>query len=118
MAMSDRPIESHGGSRVPVIQTAGGVVRRLGRALLWLLVVVLLLRGLASVLEPREPTPVMRAPRPVSTWPDDDARAFASDFARAYLSYAPARPDASAQAVRAFASPEIADSIAPVYDAR
>ena len=45
--------------RVPVIRTAGGLVKRLGRALLWLLVVVLLLRGLASVLEPREPTPAV-----------------------------------------------------------
>jgi hypothetical protein len=37
-------------ARVPVIRTAGGLVKRLGQALLWLLVVVLLLRGLASVL--------------------------------------------------------------------
>src|SRR3954451_25196503 len=99
--MSDRPIESHGGSRVPGIRTAGGLGRRLGRALLWMLVVVLLLRGLASVLEPREPTPVVPAPRSAPTWPDDDARAFAADFARAYLSYTPRDPDASARAVQA-----------------
>ena len=46
-------------ARVPVIRTAGGLVKRLGRAVLWLLVLVLLLRGLASVLEPREPTPAV-----------------------------------------------------------
>src|SRR4051794_14339171 len=114
-AMSDRPIESHGGSRVPVIRTAGGLVRRLGRALLWVLVVVLLVRGLASVLEPREPAAVVQAPRPASTWPDDDARAFAADFARAYLSYSPKRADVWARAVQAFASAELASSIAPVY---
>src|SRR3954451_6899526 len=100
--MSDRPIESHGGSRVPGIRTAGGLLKRLGRALLWLLVVVLLLRGLASVLEPRRPAAVVRAPRPTPAWPDDDARAFAADFARAYLSFSPRRPDASARAVQAF----------------
>ena len=105
-------------ARVPGIRTAGGLVRRLGRALLWMLVVVLLLRGLASVLEPREPTPVAQAPRPALTWPDDDARAFAADFARAYLSYSPKHADASARAVQAFAAPELASSIAPEYAER
>jgi hypothetical protein len=104
--------------RVPGIRTAGGLVRRLGRALLWLVVVVLLLRGLASVLEPRDPTPVVQAPRPAPTWPDDDARAFAADFARAYLSFSPNHADASARAVRAFAAPELADAIAPAYGER
>ena len=32
-------------------RVSGGVVRRLGRAVLWVLVLVLLLRGIASVLE-------------------------------------------------------------------
>jgi hypothetical protein len=105
--------------RVPVIRTPAGLVMRLGRALLWLLVLVLLLRGLASVLEPRDAAPVVHASRPASApWPDDDARAFAADFARAYLSYSPTRPDASSKAVQAFASPELADSIAPEYDGR
>jgi hypothetical protein len=104
--------------RVPVIRTAGGLIRRLGRALLWLLVVVLLLRGLASVFEPREATSVVQPPRPAPTWPDDDARAFAADFARAYLSYSPKHADASARTVQAFASAELASSIAPVYGER
>ena len=41
--------------RVPVIRTSGGLLKRLGRAVLWLLVLVLLLRGISSVLELREP---------------------------------------------------------------
>ena len=58
---------------------------------------VLLLRGLASVLEPRRPATVASAPKPaVAAWPDDEARAFAADFARAYLTYSPEDPDASA----------------------
>jgi hypothetical protein len=117
--MSDRPIESDGRSRVPVIRTAGGLVKRLGRALLWMLVVVLLLRGLASVLEPREPTPAVQAPRAAAAWwPDDETRAFAADFAWAYLSYTPRQPDVSARAVQAFAAPELADAIAPQYGER
>src|SRR4051794_27390207 len=117
--MSGRPLESQGGSRVPpVMRTAGGLVNRLGRALLWLLVVVLLLRGLGSVLELRDAKPVVQAPRPAPAWPDDDARAFAADFARAYFSLSPRRVDASARAVRAFVAPELADAIAPVYGER
>ena len=104
--------------RVPVIRTPGGLVKRLGRAVLWLLVLVLLLRGLASVLAPREPAVVVQSHRSTATaWPDDDARAFAAEFARAYLTYSPKRPDAAARAVQAFAVPELAVSIAPEYDA-
>jgi hypothetical protein len=84
---------------------------------LWLVVVVLLLRGLAAVLEPREPARAVPAPRAaVPAWPDDAARAFAAEFARAYLSYDPADPEASAAAVQAFATPLLASTIAPEYD--
>ena len=47
--------------RAPVIRTPGGLAKRLGRAVLWLLVLVLLLRGLASVMEPRRPAAVAAA---------------------------------------------------------
>src|SRR4051794_30595617 len=103
-------------ARVLGIRTPGGLLKRLGRAVLWLLVVVLLLRGVASVLEPRKPAAVVNAARPaVPAWPDDDARAFAADFARAYLSYSPKEPDVSARAIQAFAAPELANTIAPEY---
>jgi len=102
--------------RAPVIRTPGGLAKRLGRAVLWLLVLVLLLRGLASVMEPRRPAAVASVPKPVvASWPDDGVRAFAADFARAYLTYSPSDPDASATAVRAFVGPELAGSIVPEY---
>lgn len=102
--------------RAPDVRTAGGLAKRLGRAVLWLLVLVLLLRGLASVMEPREPAAVAAAPKPAAaTWPDDEARAFAADFARAYLSYSPKDPKASAEAVRAFVAPELASSVVPEH---
>ncbi len=101
-------------ARVPVIRTPSAVLKRLGRFVLWLLAVVLLLRGLAGVLAPREPAAVVGAPRPApAAWPDDEARAFAADFARAYLSYSPRDPQAPARAVQAFAAPELASSIVP-----
>jgi hypothetical protein len=92
------------------------VARRLGRAVLWLLVLVLLLRGVASVLEPRGTAAVTAASRPAApSWPDDEGRAFAADFARAYLTYSASDPEASATAIRAFVGPELASSIVPEY---
>ena len=102
---------SHRGAvRVPVLRTPGGLLKRLGRAVLWLLVLVLLLRGVASVMEPRTPTTASTAAaKPAApAWPDDGVRAFASDFARAFLTYNPKDPDASAAAIRAFVGPEAA----------
>ncbi|MDA0173403.1 hypothetical protein OJ998_30145 [Solirubrobacter taibaiensis] len=51
-------------------RTSRDAVRRLGRAVLWLLVFVLLLRGVASVLEPRGPAALSAASRPAApAWP-------------------------------------------------
>jgi hypothetical protein len=84
--------------------------------LLWLLVLVLLLRGLAGVLSPREVPAAAPAPKAASpVWPDDAARAFAADFTRAYFTYSPSDPDASARAVQAFVAPELAGSVAPQF---
>jgi conjugative transposon protein TcpC len=104
------------GVRAPVIRTPGGLAKRLGRAVLWLLVLVLLLRGLAGVMEPRTPATVASASKPATVaWPDDQTRAFAADFARAYLTFDPKDPDASATTIRAFAGPELSGSIVPEY---
>jgi hypothetical protein len=85
---------------------------------LWLLVVVLLLRGLASVATPREAPPPAPVPKAApSAWPDDAARAFAADFARAYLSYAPGDPAAAAAALQAFVPPGLAGTMAPQFGA-
>jgi hypothetical protein len=105
-----------GSARAPGVRTPGGLVKRVGRVLLWAVVAVLLLRGVASVMAPRQPAVVVSSSRPaVVAWPDDEARAFAADFARAYLSYAPQAPEASARAVQAFVAPELANGVAPVY---
>ncbi|MBE2317826.1 conjugal transfer protein [Solirubrobacter sp. CPCC 204708] len=98
------------------MRTPGGLVKRLGRAVLWLLVLVLLLRGVASVMEPRRPGAVAATAKPaVASWPDDEVRAFASDFARAYLTYNAKDPEASESAIRAFVGPELASSVVPEY---
>ena len=98
-----------GSARLPALRTPADVLKRLGRMVLWLVVAVLLLRGLASSFS-TDPAPavVQSAPKPVAVWPDDEARAFAADFARAYLT-APAVP------LDRFAAPDLAASIAPSY---
>jgi hypothetical protein len=103
-------------SRAPVMRTPAGLLKRLGRVLLWVLVVVLLLRGLVAVVAPREPAAVVPSLRPASpAWPDDEARAFAADFARVYLSYSPRDPEGYVRGLQAFVAPELAGSIAPEF---
>lgn len=104
------------GPRRDVVRTPAGLLKRLGRAVLWLLVLVLLLRGFATVMEPREPASVVAAAKPAAAvWPDDETRAFAADFARAYLTYNAKDPEASATAIRAFVEPELATAVVPEY---
>jgi Conjugative transposon protein TcpC len=88
-----------------------------GRAVLWCLVLVLLLRGASDVMAVEERTPVRSAPRDAATaWPDDAARAFAIGFARAYLTLDPAHPDAYARGLERYVTPELADAIVPQFE--
>src|SRR3954469_8999681 len=73
--------------------TRGGLLKAFGRAVLWLLVAVLLVRGAADLLGRSTPAAAVRAaPVAPAAWPGDEAKAFAADFARAYLSYSPNSP--------------------------
>src|SRR5437764_7452354 len=75
--------------------TGGGLLKAFGRAVLWLLVAVLLLRGAADLLTRSTPAAAVRAaPAARVAWPGDEAKAFAASFARAYLSYSPNSPNA------------------------
>jgi hypothetical protein len=82
---------------------------------LWCLVGVLLLRGAGDVLAT---SPVREPVRPVHrsaavSWPDDQARAFAAQFARAYLDYSPRRSPGDTRELLGFVAPELAESVAP-----
>jgi Conjugative transposon protein TcpC len=101
----------------PPIRTPGGLLRGIGRVLLWALVVVLLIRGLAGVLAQDTSPPAARPVARVApaTWPDDAARSFAADFARAYLSWSPGHPDRYETALRPFVSAEISSLVVPSF---
>jgi len=82
---------------------------------LWCLVGMLLLRGAGDVLA-RSPAhePMRRVHRSAAvSWPDDQARAFAAQFARAYLGYAPRRSPGDTRELLGFVAPELAESVAP-----
>ena len=90
------------------------LLTRAARAVLWFVVAVLLIRGAADMLERTAPAAAGEGPPAGGVaWPDDEARAFAVEFARVYLSYSPRDPELYAGAARAMAAPEIADSVAP-----
>src|SRR4051812_15396196 len=73
-----------------VVRAPRELVPRVGRALLWVAVAVVLLRGLSATLATRQAPVLPRAASPGAVWPDDAARAFAAEFATAYLDQPPA----------------------------
>lgn len=92
------------------------MLRSAGRVVLWFVVALLLVRGAGDVLAGEEPAPPPAGARATAvSWPDDEARAFAVDFARAYLSYSPRHPDRYARGVRPFVSADVAGSIVPRF---
>jgi hypothetical protein len=92
-------------------RTPAELVRVVGRGALWCVLALLLVRGAGDVLAAREPAPVAREARSVATvWPDDEARAFAVDFTRAYLGWSPR--------VQELVAPEIAHAVAPEHGSR
>src|SRR5262245_48057112 len=97
--------------RVRVARTPAELLRMGGRAVLWCLVAVLLLRGAGDVLATPQREPVQVAPHAApAAWPDDRARAFAVQFARAYLGYSTER---SSRELLGYVAPELAGSIVP-----
>ena len=86
---------------------------------LWCVVALLLVRGASDVLAGQEPPPRAPASRAVAaSWPGDEARAFAVDFARAYLTYSPRHPERYAREVLPFVSRDVAGLIVPRFARR
>ena len=100
-------------------RTVRGLLSTLGRVVLWLVVGVVLMRGLTGILatdRAAQPRHVIRDALAMA-WPDDAARAYAAEFTVAYLSRDPDQnPVAAAQALEAFAAPDLVGQLAPHYD--
>jgi hypothetical protein len=96
------------------------MLRSVARAVLWFVVLLLMFRGAGDVLARGEqpPSSEPRSRAVAASRPDDEARAFAVDFARAYLSYSPRHPASYARAVLPFVSREVAGSVVPRFAQR
>jgi hypothetical protein len=112
--------ERIGGSCVLIRpRTPGELLARLGRLVLWLAVVLLLARGAADLFATHRPTtrPGRTGERVV--WPDDAARAFAVEFASAYLHHSGGdEPGDYARRLAGFASAELAAELVPRLEDR
>jgi hypothetical protein len=98
------------------VRTPGRVFGTVGRVLLWCAVALLLVRGAADVLAVEERAPARPEARAAAAaWPDEQARAFAVEFARAYLSSSPADPDGYARELLPFVAAELRDSVVPRF---
>jgi hypothetical protein len=100
-------------------RTVGELLARFGRIVLWLVLAVVLIRGLASTFATERMAPVPRLVRAIETpaWPDDAARAFAVEFVSAYLTHSPADElGAYAAALEPFAAPDLVAQLAPRFD--
>ena len=101
------------------VRTPKGLLKGVGRLLLWSLVLLLLVRGAGSLLAVREPVPVPReSPAVEAAWPDDEAQTFALEFTRAYLGYVPRERESYTRGLERFASPVLAGSMAPKFAQR
>jgi len=93
------------------------LLRRLGRALLWLTVAVVLIRGLAGVLEAPKPSDAPRAVRATgAVWPDEATRAYAVEFAARYLTIDPDPSNRSGAGAGELVAPEITAALTPTVD--
>jgi hypothetical protein len=91
------------------------VLKGAGRVVLWVLVVLLLLRGAADLMRADVAPQARETPAPAITWPDEAAKAYAVEFARAYLTYSPRHREQYTRALGGFVAPELLASIAPEH---
>jgi Conjugative transposon protein TcpC len=93
------------------VTTLRELAARVGRVALWLLMIVLLVRGAAGLVGGDGQTAVRGQARVAAPWPDDAARAFAVRFVSAYLERSARDPEADARAITGFVSPELAGEL-------
>ncbi|MCY1649213.1 conjugal transfer protein [Streptomyces sp. SL203] len=79
----------------PQDERSGAVfLRRLGRGLLWFVVVLMAVTGVRSwFFPPKAQTPKAEAPKAAPAYPDAEAQAVATRFARAYLGWDEAKKE-------------------------
>jgi Conjugative transposon protein TcpC len=85
------------------------------RAVVWTTLAFVMIRGIGDVLaDDRAPVPSGSGRKAAAAWPDDEARAFAIRFARAYLTPSRRYPAYQTQTLTAMAAPELRDDLVDV----
>ena len=90
------------------------LLMRTGRVVLWLVVAVLLARGVASVAARDDRPAGPRTVRAAVEWPDEAARAWAVEFAAAYLTLDPRDPLGRRELLANVATPDVVEAGAVV----
>jgi Conjugative transposon protein TcpC len=89
------------------------LLRRIGRVVLWVFIAIVVARGLGAIFrgDPESSTQAQAEGSPVAqTFPDDEARAYAVQFTRAFLTFTPAHPDYHELSVRPFLAAQLRES--------
>jgi hypothetical protein len=94
-------------------RTWGSTLRDAGRLALWAFIGLTLWTGAKGVLSPRaQPATTTTGSSSAASWPDDDARAFSVEFARAYLTRT-SDPVKDSARVAGYVSSAISGQVAP-----
>jgi hypothetical protein len=105
---------------IAVPLTGGELLAWVGRLALWAAVAVVLVRELGDILASPGSTQTVRArERTGDVWPDDATRAFAVEFATAYLHHPPQDDSGGyARRIAGFGSTRLASELVPHLDQR
>ncbi|MCA1699623.1 MAG: conjugal transfer protein [Actinobacteria bacterium] len=96
-------------------EPASVLLRRIGRVVLWVFIAIVVARGLGAIFS-GDPESLTQAQAEgalaAQTFPDDEARAYAVQFTRAFLTFTPAHPDYHELSVRPFLAAQLRESAA------
>lgn len=108
-----RQTETHRGDRVSGA-TVRGALRTAGRVALWAFLALVLARGIGDILADSGPAPAPESRADLrEAFPGTEAEAFAVSFARAYLTWDPAQPEALQRRLAEYAAPDLVERLLP-----
>ncbi len=96
-------------------EPARNVLRTVGRVLLWGFVLLVFVRGVGDIMrgDPERAGHAQAGPGGAAlSFPDDEARAFALQFARAYLTFTPRHPEYHEISVRPYLAQDLREDAA------
>ncbi|MCA1680021.1 MAG: conjugal transfer protein [Actinobacteria bacterium] len=96
-------------------EPASVLLRRIGRVVLWVSIAIVAARGLGAIFSGDAASSTQAQAEgalAAQTFPDDEARAYAVQFTRAFLTFTPMHPEYHELSVRAFLAAQLRESAA------